>query len=257
MSPTNAAIASQIMTRKRYAITELNAFARSPFAGVWPHLDKQTIVSEMRSRLHNPFKVDQGQQPFCGPASVLFELIRKQPLRYVQICRKLFEMGGFQAKNQWIQTSEALRQASKGNLRMGQADWMVLSALRESENRIFRVEPDAPEIMRNLAGMTKSWEMKGWVKEILGYESVTYRHTYLLGDLSAMRQAQAAIDTGGVAFALITAEGMLNDSPKTGLAVPNHWVVLLDNIDITKGTFGRHDSGHISFDIYTWAQKRH
>ncbi|MEO0490658.1 MAG: hypothetical protein AAFZ49_14035, partial [Cyanobacteria bacterium J06659_2] len=218
MSTTNPDTPPPAANAKRYALKELKAFERSPFQGVWPHLDKQEILEDMRSRLHNPFNVNQGQQPFCGPASILFELVRKQPLRYVQMCRKLFEMGGFQAKTEWIQTSEALRQASQGNLRMGQADWMVLSTLRESENRIFPVEPNAPEVVRNLAGMTKSWEMKGWIREILGYDNVTYRHTYLLGDLSAMKQAQAAIDAGGVAFGLITAEGMLNDTQKPSLA---------------------------------------
>ncbi|MEO0532778.1 MAG: hypothetical protein AAF215_02790 [Cyanobacteria bacterium P01_A01_bin.123] len=257
MSTTNPDTPPPAANAKRYALKELKAFERSPFQGVWPHLDKQEILEDMRSRLHNPFNVNQGQQPFCGPASILFELVRKQPLRYVQMCRKLFEMGGFQAKTEWIQTSEALRQASQGNLRMGQADWMVLSTLRESENRIFPVEPNAPEVVRNLAGMTKSWEMKGWIREILGYDNVTYRHTYLLGDLSAMKQAQAAIDAGGVAFGLITAEGMLNDTQKPSLALPNHWIVLLGDVEITKGTFGRHDSGSISFDLYTWAQKRH
>ncbi|MEO0824029.1 MAG: hypothetical protein AAFY67_00005, partial [Cyanobacteria bacterium J06642_9] len=168
-----------------------------------------------------------------------------------------FESTQFWLETHPFQTSEALRQASQGNLRMGQADWMVLSTLRESENRIFPVEPNAPEVVRNLAGMTKSWEMKGWIREILGYDNVTYRHTYLLGDLSAMKQAQAAIDAGGVAFGLITAEGMLNDTQKPSLALPNHWIVLLGDVEITKGTFGRHDSGSISFDLYTWAQKRH
>ena len=154
---------------KRAAIAALNAFRNSNVPGVWPHLDKKAIVDEMRVRLHNPFKVNQGQQPFCGPASVLFELIRKFPLKYVTLCQSLYETGGFQAKTCSIQTSEALRQASQGNLRMGPADWMVLATLRESENVLFPVEPNAPEIVRNLAGMTKFWEMKGWVREILEY----------------------------------------------------------------------------------------
>lgn len=241
---------------KRDALMALNEFEQSSAVGVWPYLDKGTIVKEMRSRLHNPFAVNQGQQPFCGPASVLFELIQKFPGRYVNMGRDLYENGGFQTQSRRIETSAELRQASQGNLRMGPADWMVLAALRESENRIFPVEPNSPEIVRNMAGMTKSWEMKGWVTEILGYRNASYRHTYVLRDLKTLRKAQEVIDQGGVAFALITASGLL-DKTAPKLTVPNHWVTITGNVDITKGTFGRHDSGHVNFDIFTWAKKMH
>lgn len=240
--------------QQQQAIVALNAFRDSTQPGVWPHLDKTQIVTEMRSRLQNPFSVNQGQQPFCGPASILFELIRKFPLRYVEICRDLFETGSLQTQNHRIQTSTALRQASQGNLHMGAADWIVLAALRESENRIFPVEPNSPEIIRNLAGMTKSWEMKGWVREILGYTHVDYMHTYVLRDLTALRRAQNVLDQGGVAFGLITANALLSDQP-VKVTIPDHWIALVGNVDIQKGTLGHHDSGHVSFDIFTWAKK--
>ncbi|WP_017297530.1 hypothetical protein [Nodosilinea nodulosa] len=234
----------------------LTAFAQSTHPGVWPGLEKTEIVREMRSHLHNPYSVNQGQQPFCGPASVLFELIRKFPLRYVALCRSLYETGGFHATTRFIQTSEALRQASKDISAMGPADWMVLATLRESENLIFPVEPNAPVIIRNLAGMTKSWEMLGWVREILGYGHADYLHTYVLRDLTALRKAQAVIDQGGVAFGLITANSLLSKTPPN-ITTPNHWVALVGNIEIQKGTFGHHDSGQVSFDVFTWAKQVH
>lgn len=237
------------------ALTAIAEFEKSPLKGVWPHLDKATIVAEMRSRLSNPFNVNQGQQPFCGPASVLFELVRKQPGRYVQICRSLFETGRFEAQTKAIAASNELRQASKGNLQMGPADWMILATLRESENLLFPVEPDASEIIRGLAGMTKSWELKGWVREILGYRTIHYKHTYLLGDMAALRDAADIVAKGGVAFPLITAEGLLRaTSPSKAdlpTALPNHWVTLLGNVSIpTRGG----SSDQVTFDVYTWAR---
>jgi hypothetical protein len=237
------------------------AFEASTHPSAWQHLNKQTIVSEVRSRVNDPFRINQGKQPFCGPASVVFELIRKQPLRYVQICRSLFESGAFQGKTKQIVASNQLRQASKGNLQMGQADWMLLATLRDIENLIFPVDPDAPEVIRNLGGATKSWELKGWVREVLGYNTVKYRHTYLLGDMSALREAAEVINAGGVALALVTADGILNQTTPSKadipVAVPNHWITLLGNIKVQKGTFGQHDSGQVSFDVYSWAKKYH
>jgi hypothetical protein len=232
----------------------LGEFARSTHPGVWPHLDKREIVQEMRLRLDNPFSVNQGPQPFCGPASVLFELVRKFPRRYVEMCRDLYETGKFQACRCPVETSVSLRQASKDIEPLGPADWMLLATLRESENLIFPVEPNAPEIIRNLAGMTKSWEMMGWVREVLGYEHADYLHTFVLRDLSALRKAESVINQGGVAFGLITANGLLGDKPPR-VMVPNHWVTLVGNTEIQKGSFWKHDSGHVSFDIFTWAKK--
>ncbi len=227
------------------AEAEIAQFEQSIAPSAWPFLDKSTLIAELRSRIHDPFQVNQGGQPFCGPAAVLFELVRKQPLRYVQICWSLFTTGGFQGHLHFIPASEALRRASRGNLRMGQIDWMLLATLRDAEAQLFPVEPNAPDLIRNLTGMTKSWELKGWVKELLGYTTVQYHHAYLMNDISAMQQASTAIQAGGVAFALITAEGMLSDKPPL-LPFPSHWVTLLGNISV--------QGNPVTFDIYTWSQ---
>jgi hypothetical protein len=231
--------------RVKEAEAAIAQFEQSIAPSAWPFLDKSTLVAELRSRIHDPFQVSQGGQPFCGPAAVLFELVRKQPLRYVQICWSLFTTGGFQGHLHFILAAEPLRRASRGNLRMGQIDWMLLATLRDAEAQLFPVEPNAPDLIRNLTGMTKSWELKGWVKELLGYTTVQYHHAYLMNDISAMQQASTAIQAGGVAFALITAEGMLSDKPPL-LPFPSHWVTLLGNISV--------QSNPITFDIYTWSQ---
>jgi hypothetical protein len=230
------------------ALGAIDGFAKSSAPSAWAFLDKATIVADLRSRVNDPFQINQGGQPFCGPAAVLFELVRKQPLRYVRICQSLFETGYFQAASHWLSAPNELRQASRGDLHMSQIDWMVLATLRQSENLLFPVEPNAPDMIRNLAGMTKSWEMRGWIKEILGYRKSEYYHAYLMNDVSALNQAAAAIQAGGVAFALITAEGMLQTNPPP-IPFPSHWIALLGNVSVT--------NSQVSFDIYTWSKKLH
>ena len=221
-------------------------FEKSIAPSAWPFLDKATIIADMRARVKNPFQVNQGGQPFCGPAAVLFELIRKQPRRYVEICQSLLLIGGFQGHSQYIVSSDKLRHESRGDLKMSQADWLILSTLKDVENSLFPVEPDTPDLIRNLAGITTSWEIKGWIKEILGYQTVDYHHAYLMNDLNAMNAAAAAIQAGGVAFALITAEGMLTDNPPP-IPFPSHWVGVLGNISV--------QSNPVHFDIYTWSKQ--
>jgi hypothetical protein len=229
------------------AMSAIAAFEQSKFPGIWSAIGKPQLVAEMRSRVQDPFQVNQGQQPFCGPASLLFELIRHNPLKYVQICRNLYQLGGFSTKTKWIYPSPELL-ADQGNPQMPIADWMVLATLRESENILFPIQTNSHEIIRNIAGMTKPWEMQGWLQEILNYRDVQFTSTFLTRDLQVMQQAAHIINAGGVALALVTSEGLLyGDAPPVPL--PNHWVSLVGNIVLS--------SDRISFDIFTWAKKMH
>lgn len=249
MTTSNSSTSSYLpdANLQKQAEAAIARFEQSLAPPAWVHLNKQQIITEIKARVKNPFQINQGGQPFCGPASVLFELIRKQPIRYVELCQSLFLVGGFHTSTgKWILAPDRLKDVSKGELRMPQVDWMVLATLREAETMLFPVEPNAPDIIRNLAGMTKSWEMKGWVKEILGYPRVEYNYAYLGGDFGALQEAEEAIAAGGVAFALVTAEGMLTSNPPP-VAFPSHWIVLLGGIV--------RQNGRVSFDVYTWSRQ--
>ena len=227
-------------------------FDLSKVPGVWSYLDKRQIIFEMRSRLENPFLVNQGYQPLCGPATVIFELVRKQPDRYVEICRSLYQIGGFHSQSgKWILPSNNLRE-SGGDLKMPQVDWMLSATLRESENLLFPVAPDSPKLMRNISGITKPWEIVGWMKEILGYKEIGYNNAYLFGDFPALGVAAEVLDAGGVAFALVTAKGLLVDKLPL-VPYPTHWIAILGNIKIEETSGDRQT--RIKFDCYSWGRK--
>ena len=260
MTPDNSIAAPSFISQQpnqsllQQADEAILEFERSNRPSFWPALNKTQIIAEMRSRIHDPFQVNQGGQPFCGPAAVTFALSTRRPLRYVEICRHLWEKGSFRTQSmRSISPSMTLRQ-SKGNLRMPQVDWMVLSALRESENLIFPIEASAPDIIRNISGMTKSWEVAGWAREILGGRDVKSHYAYFSGDIPALRAADEAIKAGGFAFALITAEGMLGNKPPL-IPYPSHWVALLGNIAIEDESARKGDRSRVSFDVYTWGKK--
>jgi hypothetical protein len=62
------------------------------------------------------------------------------------------------------------------------------SNTKRSRKLDFNIEVEAPDIIRNLSGMTKSWEMKGWTREVLGYRKVKYIHTYIFGEYEALNE---------------------------------------------------------------------
>jgi hypothetical protein len=246
----------------------LAKFARSPQTGVWTHLDKRQIVADIRDRLIDPYQIQQGEQPFCGPAAVVFELIRKQPARYIDICQSLYEHGRFEGYTKTIKVAGRLCR-SYGNLRMAQADWMLLATLRDCAT-ILPVHPKAPRLIRELSGITQPWEINGWVKELLGYSQTKSHPTILSGEFRALQVADDIIKAGGVAFGLINSQGLLGSNSflasRFHRIYPNHWVTILGNISIlgtrgyvneppTKITKSKHS--RVQFDMYSWGRKIH
>ena len=241
---------------------QLDQFARSTQTGVWTHLDKHHIISELRERISNPYQIQQGEQPFCGPAAVVFELIRKQPERYIRICRSLYEHGSFDGFTKEIVAAGRLCR-SYGNLRMAQADWMLLATLRDCANKIVPVHPKAPKLIRELGGITKPWEISGWVRELLGYLQTKSHPTPIFGEFRALQEADSTINAGGVAFGLINSQGLLGNNSflaaRFHRIYPNHWVTILGNISIEPPTkiTKNSNSSRVQFDIYSWGRKIH
>ncbi len=240
---------------------QLAKFARSTQTGVWKHLDKPQIINDIRDRLINPYQVQQGEQPFCGPAAVVFELIRKQPDRYIDICQNLYEHGSFDGYTKKIVAAGRLCR-SYGNLRMAQVDWMLLATLRDCANLLVPVHPKAPHLIRELGGITKPWEISGWVRELLGYPQIKSHPTPLSGEFRALQTADSTIKAGGVAFGLINSQGLLGSNSFLAARLhriyPNHWVTILGDVSIepaTKITKNKHS--RVEFDIYSWGRKIH
>lgn len=237
---------------------QLAKFDRSTQTGVWTHLDKRQIISDIRDRIHNPFQIQQGEQPFCGPAAVVFELIRRQPDRYIQICQNLYEHGSFEGYSKKFLAAGRLCR-SYGNLRMAQADWMLLATLRDCANKIVPVHPKAPKLIREIGGITKPWEISGWMRELLGYTAKSHP-TPLAGELRAIQAANNSIDSGGIALALINSQGLLGNNSflaaRFHRIYPNHWVAIVGNIAVKSPTKISNRS-QIEFDIYSWGRKIH
>jgi hypothetical protein len=221
----------------------IQQFVQSSQPSAWQGLDKAEILAGAIARLREPKQVKQGGQPFCGPAAVVFELIRKHPARYINLCRSLFETGYFEGFKQPIVASSRLRSAT-GNLRMPGVDWMVLATLRDQTSYSVPPDPAAPRLLREMSGITAPWDITSWLKNLLEYEQVKHYYTPWGGEFAALQEAQIAIDRGGIALALID-QGLLNYKVPC-FSYPNHWVSILGNVDTHSKT---------GFDCYCWGRE--
>ena len=214
----------------------LAEFEASALPGVWSYLSKVEVVSGVRQRITTPQLIDQKGTQFCGPASIAFELARRQPLRYVQICQSLFEVGRFSGRYRTFSASENLR----GNgfpPGMAQVDWMLLATMREAENIFLdvgdQIDGEWPEDIKNsIKGLTTPWEICGWIYEVLGYDESNFDNTLLWGEMSALETAREVWNSGGVVFLMINTD--LLDGGDAPIAYPDHWVVFNGELSITR-----------------------
>lgn len=224
---------------------EIILFEQSTSAGTWSHIPKADLIADIKKTIANPFNVQQVNTPLCGPAAIVFELVRKQPKRYVQICRQLWETGKFQARTETIEPSDTLLNSpikDEGN-KISLADWMLMTALRDTANAIFDVDSTSGNFVM---GITTPGEMEGWTFELLGRDTVDFISTYTFEEIDAMQTAQKLWAAGGVAFLMIDADLLRN---KAAGVIPTHWIVFLGGLTIDKA------SEIISFQCYSWGKE--
>lgn len=230
-------------------IQALAQFAQSTYLGVWPHLDKAQLLQELECRIRTPSSLvnDQmlmrEQNTLSGGSAVLFSLIRKNPFRYVRLCHSLFETGGFQTLRQRIQASEYLKNSQVEQYwphpspwlspalpsmpeddthpTISSVDWMLLMTLYEAQLSAFpppAFMPLMPQVIVHHQQMTKPWELKGWLTDILGYRQVTFHHAHLHLGWHLLQRAAKVIAEGGVAIALVNLERLIR-----GLSINSGW----------------------------------
>jgi hypothetical protein len=224
------------------ATFSIDQFAASAAPGVWPQIDKPTLIQNLRDRRWNPTKINQINSNFCGPTSIVFELARTQARRYVDLCRQLYETGGFWSKTHRVEAPEGLRNTHVGQ-NMQPADWMLIATMRDSENAIFGASPDSSGIQSQIEGMTTPWEMEGWTSELLVKDNVANSTTFVWGEFDAIRYAHQVWSSGGSAFIMLHSAMFY---PPDGFVPPwpDHWVVYAGGLD--------EGGGRIKFNVYSW-----
>jgi hypothetical protein len=224
----------------------LQNFENSTVPGVWPQIDKASLAADVRATVTDPeSQVYQAKAQFCGPTSIVLEVAKRMPRRYVRVCQQLYETGGFVGRSKAINPSDELRASSVGQ-DMSPADWMLIATMRDEENAVFPVTADATGIDSQIQGMTTQWEMDGWTNEILFKDNTEITTTFVWGERDAIGYADQVYNSGGVAFVMINSDLITRPNEDTNPLLPDHWVVY-------RGGLGFADD-RIQFNVWSWAQ---
>ena len=252
---------------------ELHALADGS-ENVWTHINKSTIITQVRTRLRDPGVINQWLTALCGPAAVVFELARRRPARYVRMVRELLETGEMSTvTGTTITADQDMRERDPGP--QPQIDWLLMATMREQENFMADVEEGGP-----YESYTMWNAMQNWTRDVLGLGNNGWETCYSWGEIGVMAELRSALDQGGVAFMLIdanllhqwtgdddatimvrkaehTAAGALGDyhlwtQAKPPGFPPDHWVPVLDGLSVASSTEGE---DQITVRVWSWAQE--
>jgi hypothetical protein len=106
----------------------------------WPHLVEKTVMSRIDDLKKNPNLIKQGALGLCGEAAFYHHILQRRPILFASMAKLLFMEGIGFIGDLVIKPDDDLLEANYtqiANTSPGippQTDWMVLSALRDTEN---------------------------------------------------------------------------------------------------------------------------
>lgn len=226
------------------AADRITAFRDSRVYGVFPHVDKAALISDLVATVKNPVNaVNQGNTGLCGPAAIQVELARRNPARFVDIVRSIYETGQFQSGGTTYAASAELK-ASPVRAGITSADWLFMATVRDAGNAFMRIT--AQTEATSLAYASMPWEVATWMRTILGLGTVD---TYGQNSYYSMDQIVTAtagkLASGGVMFLLVDSS-LVGNSPGF-VNYPNHYVDLVRWSPAPPNT---------TFDVVTWGGVR-
>jgi len=206
----------------------------------WPKLDANQVLPRIKALKVNANLFDQGAVGLCTAAAFYHHVIQRNPDEFESFANALYGAGmGFLGKLKVtpgadLRNADYTVLAAKNSPMPPQADWMLMSALRDSENWIFDFEGSPNE---SFAMSTSAKELSGWYKSTGFYSSVTYSDDTSPAKIKAISKTANNHVALWVNAALL---GVAGDS--------THMITLEGPITINEAT------DKVTFDYWTWGQ---
>jgi len=208
------------------------------------------FLGALEKRAANPFAIQQGDSPLCGPAAFLFCVAKSYPDVYRRYVLELALFGRARLGSLEVTPSRACRETLLDPWYTNPVDWIALASLRDSTNRVLSMSSPGA----SAAGITMPGVMQAWFHRS-GLFSQIEDHTSLFGgeSLDSLLHADRKHRQGAYVCMLVRAsilgrvDGELGtklgkDTPKTIAPTPDHWIVQTTPISL------EHPDGPISLD---------
>lgn len=231
-------------------------------------IDRDALADRLEELVEDPDLVDQDDLNLCGPAALLRLWLVEDPLAVTRFASTLYDrgeawLGGIRiapGPDSLIQhdyaTIKALVEASRTRPSKPfcpVAEWMILGAIRDSENAGFDFEGLPDELLAGPSGLTTPGEIEVWLEATGLYgevrEEANIFFTKGLAHAKSLRPGARDVLLLINAHMLRKVEGALAKTSGDFLvnAFPNHWVVLTTPITETQ-------DGMIEFGCWSWGR---
>jgi hypothetical protein len=240
------------------ALASAATFGATGAGSPWLHLDRATVAAGIADRVSNPDGAQQGAGGLCTTAAFVNVWAQDAPDAYAAFAAALFDKGAANiAPDQsggglTIRASNALMAADYGVIvdRMkgknfpaqSQADWMVMSAIRDSTNIVVHFTGDPDDWVSSTlgAGASPFGDLDSWLRNAGAWISVVDDANVLLS--ASVEEAKRLDPTRSRCLLNIDVGMLLPDSGR-------HTVVLRS--PITQGA-----DGFVTLRVWSWAGLR-
>lgn len=206
--------------------------------------------------LDDVFEIYQGETEFCAVTSVAFGLAHRQPRRFIEVARSLYETGGFLGNTDRLETSRSLQNSSIGD-DVWPLGWLLLASLMETDNVFFDMSDSDVDTQASV------FAVKYWLGELLGYDNVDYDSAQLMSERTAFERASNAVGDDGVGILHIhdyLLDDDVLDDPEENAAwwaiAGNHFVAMAESATIVdEGDSDDQSDDRIEFSVHSWGRR--
>ena len=249
------------------ALAVVDAFEAEPNQNVAWQLDRYWTLQRLRTLLRNPELIDQRGLNACAPAVFFRVWLERAPVAAANFGCALLRDGsasigslnvapGWKLLGQNYANLKAATDAAHPNATPENADWMLLSALRDSENLWFDYVGEPFTTGDAVAGLTLPSTLASWLNATNLYSSVVNNTNLVV--ISDRQELYGLIPTSNTDIILLVNPAAIYDLSPTapigqppvagGLSVPNHYVLM------TAPFSSWNDPAWITIDCWSWGK---
>lgn len=211
--------------------------------GEFPKIKRADVAKGIRARLANPELIDQGGSSLCGPAALMFAVLRKSPTLYVRYVTTLYDTGSAALGDSpgiWVNPGSDCRNCEPGG-ELPAVDWVALASLRDSENDF----TDYQDPSDQAAGITPPVTLGLWLKKCGFEDRRNETNSFATKDKENLELASGLHHRQHTVC--LFCKGDTLKSIKGGWSsIPSHWVVMTRPAKFNKD--------HVSLQVFSWGE---
>jgi|HubBroStandDraft_4_1064222.scaffolds.fasta_scaffold05802_1 hypothetical protein len=225
----------------------------------WTTLSRADIAADLRVRIDNPDKINQGETSLCGPADFVRDVAEDNPVEYARAVIELYETGRTRIGTLDLKPCHDLRaHALPVHHQIADGDWIILATLRDDDNWWFDYQSQS----NDLAAITMPHTMEKWLKAGGYTDIISDTNIIACKDLPNALRANKLYSKGYKVTLFINAWMLDADHMCDASTFPDHWVALttamsIHSINVSNpGALTEDKNSTVEFEVYTWGDHK-